>query len=191
MKNIKMILKIIGLFLLIIIFIIVIPIIISYVITTNSSDEEGYLIVGASFLNYWGFLLIATTLCFSLKQILKFRKTKNLKPNKSEVVLTVVFIAISVIISSILFYRGHLYIKDIEEGPQECIMTDAIIKREHTVKNSHKYKINGYIDGKKVKIKLTQHTKNDYQKERNKEYSKLKIVYYKNINEVYKYEKYK
>lgn len=187
MKKTKTILKVLLVFIIILMFAIGIPMIIAYIITTELPETDTYLITGASFINFFGFSLMMVTLFFVLRYFLKNRKNGKIKLSKNPIIL----IAIPMLISIWILYRGNLYIKDIIEGPQECIMTDAVIKREGGGGRgrSYRYKISGYIDGKKVKLGLKPLDDADLKDKRNKEYSKVKIVYYKNIKEVCKIEK--
>ena len=96
--------------------------------------------------------------------------------------MAIVIVSLIVILEISIGSEEYMYFKDINEGPQKAIMTDAVVKTS-TSRNSRRTYIIGYTDGEVIKLKLIQDAKSKVKK--NSSYKKIKIEYFKNIKEVY------
>lgn len=104
----------------------------------------------------------------------------NNKKNKK--VYLAIIILVFALIGKGIVGGAYTYYMDIKEGSKEAIITDAYLKIEGTRHSLRTYLI-GYIDGEKIKLKVTEDAKSKLK--HNKNYKTVKIKYYEHIKEVF------
>lgn len=169
----------------ILLFMICFPFVISFIIEAFFPFIDAYLLVEVIF-SFFGFVFVLVLGIFLLKGSLNNKRKKITLREifiKSPKAFTI-FILIIFLIESVILYRGSLYIKDIIQGPEESILTDAAVDYKFRRRGGSIKYIIGYIDGQKVKLRLT---RDAYSINKNKKIKMIKIKYYKNIEKVIDY----
>lgn len=175
--------KIIFSILLISLFVIFIPITITFVLGLILDSTDGYLLMGLSFCIFLNIIIILIPIIFVLLITHKKDRVNNIKSFfKKYKIFSLIGILFMLFLEIGIASRGYSYYKDIRQGPNEAIMSDAIVKRESGYRTSYTY-IVGNINGEKIKFTIIQDAHKKVVK--NKIYKKLKIKYYKNIKGVY------
>lgn len=161
------------------------PFVISFIIEAFFPFIDAYLLVEVIFSFFW-FVFVLVLGIFLLKSSLNNKRKKITLREifiKSPKAFTI-FLLIIFLIESVILYRGSLYIKDIIQGPEESILTDAVVDYKFRRRGGSIKYIIGYIDGQKVKLRLT---RDAYSINKNKKIKMIKIKYYKNIEKVIDY----
>lgn len=142
---------------------------------------DGYLTMGFSFLSMLSVAIVLPTI------ILLFKYRKNIvtfwRQGTAPKVIVLVFALIFIMVACGFSYPAYQYFKDMKEGPQEAIMTNVEVKRKHRYRGSSYTYIVGDIDGVEVRLKVTRDARSEVK--RGESYEMLKVVYYKNIGEVF------
>lgn len=160
------------------------PILLAFILSLIFQSADVYLLTGLSFLIVGSiFIIIVPTILFMLIS----KKGNRINELKSFCIkykiMAMIIVSIIVILETAVGGGGYIYLKDIQEGPQKAIMTDAVVQRQYIVKNSSRTYIIGNVDGEVIKLELTRDAKSKVKI--NSSYKKIKIEYYKNIEEVY------
>lgn len=183
-------LKIIGIILLIILlsiiitaFVIGIPMLMTFIFKHLLRTDDGYLLMGFSFYIFVIMLIILITIIFFLLMTKKKQRLKALKLFfRNYKALAYVILSIILLFVFIFYCFANTYYKDIKAGEQIAIMTDAQIKIKRSHKSRNTYVI-GYIDGKKVQLKVTHDARSRVKYKSS--FEEIEIKYYKHLKEVY------
>ncbi len=176
-------LLIILLLLLIPVLVIIIPALLAILLGLLLSSNDGYLLMGLSFLIFVSILIILIpTIIFLL-----ITKNKNKIDCLKEFitrykVVFIILVLIFLLIETIVISNATIYYKDIKIGQKEVYMTDSIVKKRYINRNHYTYII-GYIDGKRTKLKITSDARSKVR--HNKRYKLVKIKYYKYLKEIH------
>ncbi|MBQ8597981.1 MAG: hypothetical protein IJ409_09345 [Lachnospiraceae bacterium] len=163
---------------------VLVPIVLAVMLGVLFPATDAYLLTGFSFFALGAivmvvipvFLLILISVKSKKKGVIK-RFCKDYKGFVLMIVLPLVIIEIA------LAGGGYTYFKDIKEGSQEAIMTDAVVERRASGKSSRNTYLIGEIDGEKTRLELSGDARDAVSRGEN--YERLKIKYYKNIAEVF------
>ena len=142
-----------------------------------------YLLTGLVFFILINIIIIVIPAVLLLRFLIKNKGKGIVKKFCKDHKVLVLIVALLFIFLEITFVNGeYIYYKDIKEGPQEAIMTDAVIeiRSNGSAKNSY---LVGYIDGVKTSLDIIQDAGSAVS--RGKIYKRLRIKYYKNIGDVF------
>lgn len=156
-----------------------IPILFGGLLNIIFSSCDGYLLTGVCFYIFLCLLFFIIPFFIFLSVFKKNDRINGIKRHKG--FFTIIFFII-LLFEFIIGFRGYVYFMDIKEGFKEAIMIDAVVEKHYSYKSSSLY-ITGYIDNKKVSLKITGDARLKVKK--NKKYEKLGVKYYKNLGEVY------
>lgn len=152
------------------------------------SSKDGYLLTGLAFYLLTFLIIILIPIILYLLVSKKGQRKIDIKNwFKKYTVLFIIFILMITVLESVIGINGYRYYKDIMLGPQEQIMTNAVIKVRHSRRGHHTYII-GNIAGKEEKFNITRAARSKVFQ--NETYKKIIIKYYKNIKEVFDVKKY-
>lgn len=145
---------------------------------------DGYLLTGFSFYVLGAIVMVVIPIFLLILISVKSKKKGVIKKFCKDYKVFVLMIILPLIIIEIaLAGGGYTYFKDIKEGPQEAIMTDAVVERRSSGKSSRNTYLIGEIDGEKTRLELSGDARDAVSRGEN--YERLKIEYYKNIAEVF------
>lgn len=160
------------------------PILLAVILSLIFQSVDSYLLTGFSFYIFGSILIILVPIIlFMLISKKKNRRSEIKNFCKKYKIMAMIIVSLIVILEFTIGSGGYIFFKDINEGPQKAIMTDAVVKTYSTYRNSRRTYIIGYIDGEVIKLELIQDAKSKVKK--NSSYKKIKIEYFKNIKEVY------
>lgn len=166
---------------LIIIFLVLFSLIMMAVLLSVIFSVDGYLTMGFSFLSTLSVAIVLPTI------ILLFKYRKNIvafwRQGAAPKVFVLVIALIFIMVAFAFSYPPYQYFKDMQEGPQEAIMTNVEVKRKHHYRGSSYTYLVGDIDGVEVRLKVTRDARSEVKRGEN--YEMLKVEYYKNIGEVF------
>ena len=183
LKVVGIIVLIILLVLLVTAFVIGIPALMTFIFKSLLRTDDGYLLMGFSFYIFVIILIVLIPIIFFFLMSKKKQRLKDLKLFfKNYKVLASIILSIILLFIFIFCCGVNTYYKDIKAGEQIAIMTDVEVKVKRSHKSHNTY-VTGYIDGKKVQLKVTRDARSRVK--RNESYKKLEIKYYKHLKEVY------
>lgn len=160
------------------------PILLAVILSLIFQSVDSYLLTGFSFYIFGSILIILVPIILFMlisKKKNRINELKNfcIKYKSMAIIIVLLIVCLETAIGS----GGYIYFKDIQEGPQKAIMTDAVVRTQSTYRNSRSTYITGYVDGEVIKLELIQDAESKVKK--NSSYKKIKIEYFKNIKEVY------
>lgn len=160
------------------------PILLAVILSLIFQSVDSYLLTGFSFYIFGSILIILVPIILFMLISKKKNRISEIKNFcKKYKIMAMIIVSLIVILEFTIGSGGYIFFKDINEGPQKAIMTDAVVKTYSTYRNSRRTYIIGYIDGEVIKLELIQDAKSKVKK--NSSYKKIKIEYFKNIKEVY------
>lgn len=161
-----------------------VPIVLAVILGVLFPAADGYLLTGFSFFTLGAIVLVVIPAFLLILISVKSKKKGVIKKFCKDYKVFVLMIALPfTIIEIALAGGGYTYFKDIKEGPQEAVMTDAVVERRASGKSGHNTYLIGEIDAEEIRLKLSGDARDAVSRGEN--YEKLKIEYYKNIAEVF------
>lgn len=161
-----------------------VPIVLAVILGVLFPTADAYLLTGFSFFALGAIVMVVIPVFLLILISVKSKKKGVIKKFCKDYKVFVLMIVLPLIIIEIaLAGGGYTYFKDIREGPQEAIMTDAVVERRASGKSSRNTYLIGEIDGEKTRLELSGDARDAVSRGEN--YERLKIEYYKNIAEVF------
>ena len=110
--------------------VIFIPIITAYIMGIILSSKDSYLLTGLSFCIFLNIIIILIPIIFVLLITHKKDRANDIKSFfKKYKIFSLIGILFMLFLEIGIASRGYSYYKDIRQGPNETIMSDAIVKR--------------------------------------------------------------
>lgn len=161
-----------------------VPIVLAVILGALFPAADAYLLTGFSFFTLGAIVMVVIPVFLLILISVKSKEKGVIKKFCKDYKVFVLMIVLPLIIIEIaLAGGGYTYFKDIKEGSQEAIMTDAVVERRYSGKSSRNTYLIGEIDGEKIRLELSGDARDAVS--RGGSYEKLKIEYYKNIAEVF------
>lgn len=163
---------------------VLVPIVLAVILGVLFPAADAYLLTGFSFFALGAIVMIVIPVCVLILISVKSKKKGVIKKFCKDYKVFVLIIVLPLLIIEIaLAGGGYTYFKDIKEGPQKAIMTDAVVERKASGKSSSNIYLIGEIDGERTQLELSGDAYDAVN--RGEKYERLEIEYYENIAEVF------